>query len=294
MTTLAQNDTLLNTSPVGNTKRSRCRNYCFTWNNYEKKDIDYIINLYHGTETQYIFQEEIGTNNTPHLQGLILYKNPMDFNSIKKILCQCHIEKCKSKKASIAYCSKPDTRNGEVYTNIPNIKILPPRKKLKDPLNGYELYDYQKEILNRIKLEPDDRTIYWYWDKKGNKGKSALSKHICMKYNSIILCGKSNDIKYAIATYLETKDLDIVIFDFTRTMEDYIPYQALEEIKNGCFFCGKYESKQIIFNPPHVICFANFLPQIEKLSIDRWYIKNIETGSIHKNIEDPLRVMINE
>ncbi len=58
-------------------------------------------------------------------------------------------------------------------------------------------------------------------------------------------------------------------------MEDYVSYQALEEIKDGIFFSGKYEGGMKIFNSPHVICFANFSPAEHKLSGDRWVVEEV-------------------
>jgi len=58
-------------------------------------------------------------------------------------------------------------------------------------------------------------------------------------------------------------------------MEEYISYGAMEKIKNGFYMSSKYESKPIIRNCPHIICFANFEPDYDKLSQDRWKVHNI-------------------
>lgn len=55
-------------------------------------------------------------------------------------------------------------------------------------------------------------------------------------------------------------------------MENYVSYEAIESVKDGIFFSGKYESGMTIFNQPHIICFANFAPDIGKMSSDRWKI----------------------
>lgn len=70
-------------------------------------------------------------------------------------------------------------------------------------------------------------------------------------------------------------ELDICIMDFPRTVEGYVSYSAIEEIKNGMFFNGKFESSMVMFNTPHIVIFANFLPDTSKLSKDRWVIENI-------------------
>ena len=50
----------------------------------------------------------------------------------------------------------------------------------------------------------------------------------------------------------------------------------MESIKNGRVFSAKYESKMKVFDPPHVICFANFEPKREAMSADRWAIVDLE------------------
>jgi len=69
----------------------------------------------------------------------------------------------------------------------------------------------------------------------------------------------------------------IIIFDVPRTHIDYLNYEAIESIKNGCFFSGKYECCQVIMNCPHVLIFANTEPERYKLSSDRWNIVEINS-----------------
>lgn len=111
MAQVAQVNTDRNTN-----KRSvnKCRNWCFTLNNYTPEDIDTLTQ----SKFQYIFQEEKGENGTAHLQGLLCSNNAVSFNSIKKLIPKAHIEACKNKNASINYCKKGETRCGMVYTNV--------------------------------------------------------------------------------------------------------------------------------------------------------------------------------
>lgn len=255
----------------GNTKektRVRHRNYCFTWNNYADSDIP-IATKWLGTESEYIFQEETGASGTRHLQGAVFFKNPWDFAVVKKCMPKCHIEVCKNKKAAIAYCSKTETRTGKIYTNL---KI---REPVRDPLENCTLKEWQQNILDIIKTEPDLRKIYWFWEPEGNTGKSCFAKHLCLKHGAVIASGKGADIKYCVAQLHEERDVKIIIMDVPRVSKDFISYQAIEEIKNGLFFCPKYESKQVIMNSPHIFVFANFPPETSTMSKDRWVICRI-------------------
>lgn len=103
---------------VGNTNtalsRVRSRNWFMTFNNYEQEDIDILLCL----SCTYLFQEEMGKNGTPHLQGVFMFKNPMSLSTMKKIDKRIHWEPVKSKEDSIAYCCKSNSLNGERFHNF--------------------------------------------------------------------------------------------------------------------------------------------------------------------------------
>jgi hypothetical protein len=256
----------------GNTKHppfkkqiSPSKHWCFTLNNYNKEDIIEISS--NSSIKRYVFQEETGENGTPHLQGYIEFIKKVRPISVIKYTT-IHWEKCRNIKASIAYCSKEDTRTGKIYTNI---KIP---KKIKIIEN---LYDWQSHIVDLIKKEPDDRTIHWFWESQGNKGKSALCKYLVVKHDAVIVSGKGSDVKYMIVKYHEKHGVypEIIIYDIPRTIENYISYTAIEEIKNGLFASSKYECEMVVMNSPHIICFANFEPNYSSMSLDRWKVKEL-------------------
>lgn len=138
---MAQVGTDRNTS---NRSVNKSRNWCFTLNNYDSKDIDTLTQC----KFQYIFQEEKGEEGTPHLQGLLCSNNAISFNSIKKLLPRAHIEKCKNKNASINYCKKGESRFGKIYTNVSlwmDDDCKDTNHKL--PLPGKEWNDWVEEKL---------------------------------------------------------------------------------------------------------------------------------------------------
>lgn len=253
----------------GNTKQiSPSKHWCFTLNNYTIEDIEFICS--NSSIERYIFQEETGEKGTPHLQGYLQFKTKKrPFSVFKSKLY--HWEKTKDIKSSIAYCQKEDTRTGKVFTK--GIKIKKPLKCLKKE----QLYEWQKEIVDLVQTEPNDRDIHWYWETEGNVGKSAMVRYLCIRHDAIIVSGKSADIKYQIKQYVDKWDTgpEIIIYDIPRTAENYVNYGALEEVKNGLFASNKYESDMIIINPPHFLCFANFEPSYDKVSLDRWKIHNL-------------------
>lgn len=250
-------------------KNPQARAWCYTINNPDKNIYKILCDTFSCSE-KYVFQLEAGDNKTKHIQGYVKYKSATRFSTMKKRLPGAHLEAAKgSPKQNYEYCTKEETRLQE-----PMSKGYPRKLKI---INS--LYEWQQKIVDQIEQPADDRTINWLWDKEGNIGKTSLAKYICKKYNALYLTGKASDMKYAIIQHFEkdecNKDDLIIIMDFSRSVENYISYQGIEEIKNGIFFSAKYESNMVMFNSPHVICFANFEPDIFKLSKDRWEIKDL-------------------
>jgi len=237
--------------------------WCFTLNNYEESDIRLLCEIMEYECEWYIFQEETGESGTPHLQGTINLSKRQRLSQLKKWHNKIHWEWTKCVKASIEYCQKYESRSGNIYYK--NIII-------NEPIKVIEPYGWQLDILDIIKNEPDDRTIYWFWEPYGNVGKSSLCKYLAVKHDAIVICGKGSDIKNVL---IKKKSLKLILVDIPRSNYEYFNYGTLEEIKNGMIFSGKYEGGFKVFNPPHIICFANEEPQREQLSSDRWDVRRI-------------------
>ncbi|QGH72490.1 MAG: Rep protein [CRESS virus sp. ctBNR11] len=251
-------------------QRNRSRAWCFTKDNATKEDVGTFIKYFQLEDMDYMFQMEKGEKTGMiHLQGVCRFKNPRDrWPELK-----AHWDRCRSWKKSIIYCSKTDTRIEGPWTNL-DIKV---KEKPQDYLKDKELYPFQAEILMMLGGKIMDRTIFWYFDEKGNTGKSTLVRHILLNNQAICRSGSGKDCYCALKLRCEdNKEPNIVIFDLTRDEENKCNYKVIETIKNGVFFSGKYESKDIIINPPHVIVFSNWKPKIDKLSKDRWSIHEIK------------------
>ncbi len=250
--------------------------WCFTYNNYP----EHLDEFRHALEQQsklFIFQEERGESGTPHLQGYVEFKSRQRLATLKNKFCTTlHWEVAHgTREQNITYCSKEATRSGGVY-----------KHGIAEPLRLItELRPWQRRLVDTLDIRADERTVHWYWDSTGGVGKTALAKYLCAPssgYNAIYMNGKGADLKYFLTQHFEklylNKDNLICIFDLSRTSEGFVPYGSIEAVKNGIFFSGKYESSMELFNPPHVICFANYTPDREKLSDDRWHIVEIVSG----------------
>lgn len=242
--------------------------WCFTYCNYTSAELTKILETLCSKCSRYIVGEEIAPKTgTPHLQGWIKLKCKNRPTSLK-LMKQIHWEKAKGDEASnVKYCSK----EGKYHTNI---KFPKPIKTLDDK----SLYKWQKDLLDILVKEPDERHIYWYWEDQGNVGKSAFCKYLAYKKGALMVDGKGADIMKAIDGYVEESGdfPEIIIVDCPRDKIDYLNYGAIEKVKNGHIFSPKYESKQLIFNCPHVVVFANETPDMTKWSKDRYKIHIIK------------------
>lgn len=90
---------------------SRNRNFCFTWNNYDEKSIEF-LNNYVGFGAKYVaYSEEVApTTGTKHLQGYLSFKDAKTIVQARAKLQGCHVE---TMVGSIIqneeYCSKAGT-----------------------------------------------------------------------------------------------------------------------------------------------------------------------------------------
>jgi hypothetical protein len=204
-----------------------------------------------------------------HIQGAVLFENARYFDSLKADWPKIHWEVCRNKKAAIDYCKKKETATGKRWSQGFPEELEPVLK---------EMSEWQDSVWKSLLEKPDPRKITWIVDTVGNRGKTTFCKYVCMNTKNSLYCGgKAADIKYAVSQMVaEGKSPKICLFDFPRTMEQYVSYQAIEEIKNGIFFSGKYEAGMVMFNTPHVVCFSNFIPDRSTLSSDRWNVIRID------------------
>lgn len=168
----------------------------------------------------------------------------------------------------------------EIYIEDPEVAAKYPkyidrlvqiaRDKQVVPLTHIDPRPWQADVIALVNTDPDPRKVYWYYDPVGNAGKTYLAKYLIDNHNAFYSCGgKAMDITYSYNYQ------PIVILDYVRDAQDYVNYSVLEMFKNGLIQSNKYESTLKRINPPHLIIFANFLPDETKMSADRWVITQL-------------------
>lgn len=143
-------------------------------------------------------------------------------------------------------------------------------ERLKAQIMKLKPREFQQALLDECDKPTDDRRIIWYADPLGKMGKTTLIKMLLCKYGERVLVitgGQMKDIAQA------WRNQDIIVFSYVRSMEDKINYHALESCKDGLAFNVKYRSRFTLHDTPHVIVMANFGPEEETLTKDRWDIR---------------------
>lgn len=266
----------------GNTNSSplkiRKRSWFYTWNNPPNDYVNILTQFMKNFKVdKFVYQLERGENGNIHVQGCLSFKNARYPKFQKNLSEKIHWEFCKNFKRAVLYCCKLDTRIEGPYTNIKNLSF---RKTIENPLKKVKLYEWQIFLENLYSCKPDDRKIFWFWENKGNSGKSSFCKYMRLKYGKsvYIIGGTSKDTFHGIQKRLieEKTELKMIFVDITRSSYNSVSYNALESLKNGYFYSSKYDSSEILMNTVHIVCFCNYKPDITKLSQDRWEIVEIE------------------
>lgn len=245
----------------------KSRKYFITINNYTMEHFNNMLALCQKSEIWFWCREVGEQCKTPHFHLWIQFKNAKHRTALKKAIGKDG--DYQGAKGTLEESAIYQKKGNDWDTNI---------RSLKYELN-IDLYDWQKDICKVLEEEPDDRSIYWYWETEGNVGKTTFQKWYFMHHKHVLtLSGKAVDMKNAIINYVEkNKDFPRVIFiNIPRSVDDkYVSYTGIEEIKDMYFFSGKYEGGMVCGPNPHVMVFSNREPVYYEMSIDRWKVTEL-------------------
>lgn len=169
-----------------------------------------------------------------------------------------------------------------------------PQHKLNTIINNDNIKPFSTKVNDLILSSEDNREILICCDLVQDDisknatpltgvGKSQTAKYI---YNNAIDQNKKVQIfdssKKENLAFSIDENIDVVIFDLTKSAKGFTNWDAIECIKNGVIFSGKYQSQTKILNKiPNVVIFCNDIDKdlSAKISVNRLRFINI------KNIE---------
>lgn len=212
----------------GAKRPSPSKSWVFTLNNWTESELG-ILENWKSEVSKITVSEEIGENETQHLQGAVTFKRAYRLKQLKKLLPRAHWEVAKCKDASL-YCMKADSK---ILINQDNRVGRGTRTDLKQALACKSVREVTEQfpevfvkyhtgiekLFNKYSEPPmrEGVEIIWHWGPTG-KGKT----YDCFKQDptakKVLLSGPAN------APFLNGYvDHEIVIFDDFRASRMNLP-----------------------------------------------------------------------
>jgi len=138
----------------------------------------------------------------------------------------------------------------------------------------YELNPWQEALHDSLIVDADDRSISFFVDEAGGKGKTYFCRYMLSKYPDrvqVLGLGKRDDLAFAVDV-----SKCIFLFNIPRSGMEHFQYSVVEMIKDRLIFSPKYASlTKVLSKNVHVVVFCNEYPDREKLSTDRYIITEL-------------------
>lgn len=230
---------------------------------------------------QYLFKEEDNKKDLP-----VEYKDE-----------RCIVTDIQG-SSSLEEALKKFIRRPQDLSYVAGILSLWDFKPHKSPRVIQELNEWQQELYDEISLPPDDRKIVWLIDQVGGAGKTQLAKYLMVtepeKYYCVLQCGAMRDFStvYELAVNSGWEG-HCMIFNLSRDDESHSVYRPIEGVKDGMITTTKYRGKTTIADSAHVVVFANWAPDVDRISHDRWDIRElIWDGDKQRRRAEPITLMM--
>ena len=154
-----------------------------------------------------------------------------------------------------------------------------------------QLRQWQQDAMKYFE-SPTERQVIWIRGNNGNEGKSWFQNYVQTFFGYHRVCRLDLRIKHAnVCNVLKKRTLgtiDIFLFNDSRSVsgEDVNMYRILEDVKDGQATTSKYDNDNIRFKTPNtVMVFSNHLPDLKKLSIDRWVLLHANKDGLEDILE---------
>ena len=267
------------------------KRWVFTWNDSDAglPSLQALESFLNRNAAEAVFQLEAGEEtNRQHYQGRLNLLGP---RVGKKALLSLFSELWDIKNLTLepeiaydstSYCTKSETRiAGPVYCGLASYRAEKQPESLDLRLWQRQLLAMLTQGASQARLR--DRKVLWLQDKLGRTGKSRFIKHLAMNSQKLgIVCKKipidrPDRIRAALTKLSKKANVDLYMFDFTRTQGEDTSFkdlfEVIEEIKNGYIVDTMYGNySQTFLHPAMVAIFTNedILGFDKFLSQDRW------------------------
>lgn len=139
----------------------------------------------------------------------------------------------------------------------------------------YQLRPWQSNLYGLYQLPASDREVVVIVDENGSGGKSWFAAYLQQLNPDGVLIlrpGKHTDLLRLISLSPPAR---LYILDCPRCASERIPYDVIEQLKDGHIQSNKYDPVVRRMPSPHVWIFTNADPIRDNLSADRWNVIKI-------------------
>lgn len=161
-----------------------------------------------------------------------------------------------------------------ILTRYPNILSIVRLRFDPAPLVEGQPKDWQETLRSELEGDADDRSVIFYVDHDGGKGKSWFVKWFYSMHRTetqVLGVAKRDDLAHMVSPHKR-----IFLFNVTRGQMEYFQYGVLEMLKDRMVVSPKYHSTvKELEATPHVVVFCNEQPDMTKLSADRYSIREL-------------------
>ena len=141
-----------------------------------------------------------------------------------------------------------------------------------------DLRDSQKRVAENI-LTPVDpkfnRTIKWFWEAKGEWGKTILYTYLVDNFDVVLTGGSESDMLCCVTKYIDDVGFPKLIVINQTYSKNKISYNGIESLADGIMFSGKYESGFKRFPRVQVVVFSNNPPDETKMGKGRFIVEEL-------------------